>query len=142
MAPFSSIQNSPENSLCPRRSFCILVVVSFITKLPFLLAMPELFNHSIVVHLRRAGLQGVYQTTLVIYSTLAFIPKNQSLPFLVELISGSLFFSLFLVLEGAVIMVASTIVPSFIISPFSSSISFTTSKNFPEGHELRASAES
>lgn len=59
----------------------------------------------------------------------AFIPKCHFSPFLVELISSSRFLSSFFVLDGAAIMVASTMVPAFTIIFFASKCWFTQQKS-------------
>ena len=51
--------------------------------------------------------------------TCAFIPKNQSFPFLVDDISGSRALASFLVEDGASMMVASTSVPERSMIPWS-----------------------
>jgi hypothetical protein len=57
----------------------------------------------------------------------AFIPKYHWLPFLVWCMSGSRAFALFLVEDGAAMIVASTIVPRCINRPRSASIAATSS---------------
>jgi hypothetical protein len=59
----------------------------------------------------------------------AFMPKYHWLPFLVWCISGSRALALFLVEDGALMMVASTIVPVAIFSPFSARSRCTASNS-------------
>src|SRR4051812_8565834 len=68
----------------------------------------------------------------------AFIPKCHWLPFRVWCISGSRLFCLFLVEDGAAMIVASTIVPWRINRPYPSSIA-PTSSNSPLVKSCRSS---
>ena len=61
--------------------------------------------------------------------TWGFIPKDQSLPFVVDDISGSRALSLFLVEDGASMIVASTIVPERSEMPLSARCAFTSAKS-------------
>ena len=56
------------------------------------------------------------------------MPKNQSLPFFVDDISGSRALASFFVEEGASIMVASTSVPERRVIPLSARCAFTSAK--------------
>src|SRR6476646_9347844 len=81
-----------------------------------------------------AALAGVATTawiSLVRLSTpkCAFIPKYHWLPFLVWCISGSRAFSAFLVEDGALMIVASTIVPVATFSPFAARCRRTSSNS-------------
>jgi hypothetical protein len=58
--------------------------------------------------------------------TWGFIPKDQSLPFVVDDISGSRALSLFLVEDGASMIVASTSVPERSVIPWSARWPFTS----------------
>ena len=58
----------------------------------------------------------------------AFMPKCHSLPFWLECIPGSRFFSLFLVELGAAISVSSTAVPALSSKPWAASRSLTVAR--------------
>jgi hypothetical protein len=60
--------------------------------------------------------------------TWAFMPKYQSLPFFVLVISGSRRPALFFVEDGASIIVASTSVPERSVMPLSTKCAFTAAK--------------
>ena len=55
----------------------------------------------------------MHEAALRIHADVVFMPKCHSPFFFVELMSGSRFFSSFFVLDGASMIVASTIVPFF-----------------------------
>jgi len=107
----------------------LLSGVSRVTPQPWLFTVQQILQYWESCTL--AAVAATEWIILLLLSTpiCAFIPKYHWFPFLVWCISGSLALSLFLVEVGALIMLASTMVPRLTFMPLSARYTLTSRKS-------------
>src|SRR5215472_3003335 len=106
-----------------------LAAVSLITPYPGLIAVQQIGQHRAVGDIGRRRHRRVDQFGAAVDPKCAFIPKYHWLPFFVWCIAGSRALSAFLVEDGALMIVASTIVPVATFSPFAAKCCCTSSNS-------------
>src|SRR5690242_20337911 len=107
----------------------LLSAVGLITPHAGLLPVQQLGQYRAVGDIGGRRHHGVDQLGAAVHPKCAFMPKYHWLPFLVWCISGSRAFSAFLVEDGALMIVASTIVPVATFSPFPAKCRCTSSNS-------------
>jgi len=106
-----------------------LSAVGLITPHAGLVPVQQLGQHRAVGDIGGRRHHGVDQLCAAATPKCAFMPKYHWLPFLVWCISGSRALSAFLVEDGALMIVASTIVPVATFSPFAAKCRCTSSNS-------------
>src|SRR5262249_18264342 len=106
-----------------------LAAVGLIPPHAGLLPMQQIGQHRTVGDIGRCGHHRMDQLGSAVDPKCAFIPKYHWVPFFVWCISGSRCLSAFLVDDGALMIVASTIVPVASFSPFAAKCRCTSSNS-------------
>src|SRR5436309_10828808 len=106
-----------------------LSAVGLITPHAGLLPVQQLGQHRAVGDIGGRRHHGVDHLSAAVHAQCAFMPKYHWFPFFVWCISGSRAFSAFLVEDGALMIVASTIVPVATFSPFAARCRCTSSNS-------------